>query len=188
MRARTHAAVGQHARKRALALAAVVAAIGSLFAIVSGALAAGSTGGSVRMFGTPKGDGGSFMFVGGIGDFGVGRHTNASGATDPNGDFVHFTLKHGTFVADATAFFNALNHAKFSFSKTTCSGTFGGSGSATLSDGTGQYAGISGTLQVTGTFAAVSPRLKNGKCNVSQKAKPLAQFNLVTATGHLNFG
>jgi hypothetical protein len=41
---------------------------------------------------------------------------------------------------------------------------------------------------VSGTFAEVGPRLKNGKCNTSQKAKPLAQFNTVTGTGHVSFG
>lgn len=187
MRARTHAAVGQHARKRAVALAMAVA-IGTLLAVVSGALAAGTSGGSVRMFGTPKGAGGAFMFVGAIGDSGSTQRETASGSPSANGDFVKFTLKHGTFVADATGFFNALNHASFSFSKTTCSGTFGATGPATLGNGTGQYAGISGTLRVTGTFAQVGPRLKNGKCNMSQTAKPLAQFSAVTGTGHVTFG
>ncbi|MGZ4182071.1 MAG: hypothetical protein ACXVUL_15480 [Solirubrobacteraceae bacterium] len=162
--------------------------IASLLAVVSGAFAAGTSGGSVKMFGTPKGSGGAFMFTGAIGDFGSTQRQTASGSPSANGDFVKFTLKHGTFVADATGFFNALNHARFSFDKATCSASFGASGPATLSAGTGQYAGISGTLKVTGTFADVGPRLKNGKCNTGQKTKPLAQFQAVTGTGHVSFG
>ena len=180
--------VGRHARRRALRLTAVLAAIGSLLAVVSGAFAAGATGGSVKMFGTPKGSGGAFMFTGAIGDFGSTQRQTASGSPSANGDFVKFKLKHGTFVADVTSFFNALNHARPTFDKATCSGSFTVSGNAALSAGTGQYARISGTLKVSGTFAEVGPRLKNGACNASQNAKPLAQFNSVTGTGHVSFG
>jgi hypothetical protein len=190
MRARrdAHAAVARHGRKRSFGMVAVPVVVASLLAVASGAFAAGTSGGSVRMFGTPNGSGGAFMFTGAIGDFGSTQRETASGSPSAKGDFVKFSLKHGTFVADATGFFNALNHAKFSFNATTCSGVFGATGPATLSNGTGQYAGISGTLRVTGTFAEIGPRLKNGKCNVSQNAKPLAQFNSVTATGHVSFG
>ena len=41
---------------------------------------------------------------------------------------------------------------------------------------------------MTGSFAEVGPRLKNGQCNMSDAAKPLAQFNAVTASGHVSFG
>jgi hypothetical protein len=183
-----HALVRPHGKKRALELAAVVAVVGGLLVAVSGAFAAGSTGGSVRMFGIPKGAGGAFMFTGAIGDYGSTQRETASGAPNANGDFVKFTLKHGTFIADATGFFHALNTAKFSFNKTTCSVAGDASGPASLSDGTGSYAGISGTLRVTGTFAELGPRLKNGKCNPSQNAKPVAQFNAVTGSGHVSIG
>jgi hypothetical protein len=182
-----HAVVATPGRKRTVGLS-VVGVIAILLAVVSGALAAGSKGGSVRLFGTPKGSGGAFMFTGAIGDYGSTQRQNANGSPNANGNFVRFRLHHGTFVADATGFFNALNHAKGSFDKATCSGSFGATGPATLSDGTGQYAGISGSLKVTGTFAQVGPRLKNGKCSESQNAKPLSQFNAVTATGHVSFG
>jgi hypothetical protein len=183
-----HAALGRHGKKRALELTAVLAVMASLLAAVSGAFAAAGTGGSVRMFGTPKGAGGAFMFTGAIGDYGSTQRETATGSPSANGDFVKFTLKHGTFVADATGFFKALNTARFSFNKATCSFSSGASGPATLSAGTGEYAGISGTLTVSGTFAEVGPRLKNGKCNESQNAKPLAQFNEITGTGHVSFG
>lgn len=187
-----HAAVARHGRKRTLELTAVLVVIASLLAVVSGAFAAGTSGGSVRMFGTPNGAGGAFMFTGAIGDYGSTQRMTATGSPSANGDFVKFTLKHGTFVADATGFFTALNHAKFSFDKATCSVSGRATGPATLSKGTGQYAGISGTLKVSGTFAQVGPRLKSGKhkgqCNPSQNAKPLAVFNAVTGTGHVSFG
>ena len=192
MRARraTHAASARHGKKRAVELTAVLAVLVGLLAVGSGAFAAAGkpTGGSVRMFGMPRGAGGNFMFTGAIGDYGTAQRMNATGSPNPSGDFVKFTLKGGTFVADATGLFNALNHAHFSFDKTTCSASGGASGPATLSKGTGKYAGISGTLRVTSTFAEVGPRLKNGKCNPSQNAKPLAQFNMVTGAGNVSFG
>jgi len=184
-----HAAVARHGKKRAVEVTAVLVVLASLLAVGSGAFAAGKpAGGSVRMFGMPRGAGGSFMFTGAIGDYGATQRMNANGSPNPNGDFVKFTLKRGTFVADATGFFNALNHANFAFDKTTCSVAGGASGPATLSGGTGQYAHISGTLKITAAFAQVGPRLKNGKCNPSQNAKPLAQFNVVTGSGHVSFG
>ncbi|HTX31349.1 MAG TPA: hypothetical protein VMD09_08180 [Solirubrobacteraceae bacterium] len=176
-------------RSRIAASAVVLAVLGTLGGVGSIALAAGTqSGGAVKMYGVPKGAGGAFMFTGAIGDYGQTQRENANGTPNANGSYVKFTLKHGTFVANATGFFNALNHAKFSFSKASCSGSFGASGPATLSDGTGSYAGISGTLRVVGTFAEIGPRLKNGKCNMSNKAKPLSQFNVVTGTGHVSFG
>jgi hypothetical protein len=174
---------------RLLRSAVVLAVLGMLAGVGSIASAAGTqSGGAVKMFGVPKGAGGAFMFTGAIGDFGQTQRENANGAPNANGDYVKFTLKHGTFVANATGFFNALNHAKFSFNKATCSGSVGAAGPATLSDGTGSYAGISGTLRVVGTFAQIGPRLKNGKCNMSNNAKPVSQFNVVTAAGHVSFG
>jgi len=186
----THAASARHGKKRAVELTAVLAVLVGLLAVGSGAFAAAGkpTGGSVRMFGMPRGAGGNFMFTGAIGDYGTTQRMNANGSPNPNGNFVKFTLKRGTFVADVTGFFNALNHAKFSFNKATCSASGAATGPATLSGGTGLYAHISGALKVTGTFAQVGPRLKNGKCNPSQNAKPLAQFNVVTGSGRVSFG
>lgn len=189
----THAAVARGARSRAIKAVAVLAVLGGLLAAGSGAFAAGSSaGGAVKMFGTPKGAGGTFMFTGAIGDYGSTQRMNANGTPNANGDYVKFTLKHGTFVANATGFFNALNKSNPAFNTKTCSGSFAASGPATLSNGTGQYAGISGTLKVTGTFADVGPRLTSGKhkgqCNPSQNARPLAQFNEVTGTGTVRFG
>jgi hypothetical protein len=183
-----HAAVATRGRKRTLGLTAVLVVIASLLAVVSGAFAAGTSGGSVRIFGTPKGAGGTAMFTGAIGDFGSTQRETANGSPNGNGDFVKFKLKHGTFVANATGLFNALNKAKFTFDKATCSGSGGATGPATLSQGTGQYAGISGTLRVTVTFAEVGPRLKNGKCNMNQNAKPLSQFSGISGGGHVSFG
>ena len=71
--------LARHGRKRTAWAAAVRVAIGSLLAVVSGAFAAGASGGSVRLFGTPKGAGGSFMFTGAIGDFGSTQRETASG-------------------------------------------------------------------------------------------------------------
>lgn len=191
MRARRaiHGVAAQNGAVPVLKLAAVLAVIGSLLVVGSGAFAAGTpAGGSVRMFGTPKGAGGNFMFTGAIGDYGSTQRENANGSPNANGNYVKFTLKKGTFVANATGLFVALNKAKFTFNAATCSASGSGTGPATLSDGTGLYTGISGTLKVTATFAEVGPRLKNGKCNQSNNAKALSQFQSVTGSGHVSFG
>ncbi len=64
---------------------------------------------------------------------------------------------------------------------------FSATGPITLSDGTGAYTGISGTLTTTLTFGGVGPlyttwNLKKGKCNMSKNAPLVAQFG--TAVGH----
>ena len=167
----------------------MLAVLAALLAVGSGAVAAATpAGGSVRMFGTPKGSGGTFMFTGAIGDYGTAQRQNANGSPSAAGGYVKFNLKLGTFVANATSLFTALGNARFSFNAATCSGSGGATGSAILSGGTGKYAGISGTLRVTATFAQIGSRLKNGKCNMSNNAKPLSQFSLVTGSGHVSFG
>ena len=48
--------------------------------------------------------------------------------------------------------------------------------------GTKAYAGISGTANITITFAIVLP-LTNGKCNTNTKANPIAQYGAITGSG-----
>ena len=75
-----HAAVAARGRKRTVELVAVLVVIASLLAVVSGASAAGTSGGSVRIFGTPRGGGGPVIFTGAIGDFGSTQRETANGS------------------------------------------------------------------------------------------------------------
>ena len=76
-------------------------------------------------------------------------------------------------------------------SGTTCSFGFTATGPITLSDGTGAYAGISGTIVTTLTFGGDGPfytsGAKKGKCNMSNNAQPLAQFGSAVGRGTIKF-
>ena len=58
-------------------------------------------------------------------------------------------------------------------------------------NGTRAYAGISGTLHITETFAAVGPLFKagakKGECNVSNNAQPVAFWGSITGSGTIRF-
>ena len=75
---------------------------------------------------------------------------------------------------------------------TTCSVVFGGAGPITLFDGTGAYAGITGTLHMTERFAGIGARYtsgaKKGQCNMSNNAAPVAFYGSITGTGKVSFG
>ena len=55
-----------------------------------------------------------------------------------------------------------LNNAKPTINKSNCSFSFTGTGPTTLGDGTGAYAGITGNIAITVTFAAIAPKTASG--------------------------
>ncbi len=57
-----------------------------------------------------------------------------------------------------------------------CSGAFSTSGPVTLFGGTGAYKGIKGTVRINTTFAAIVPRLANGKCNGNATTTAISYF------------
>ena len=73
----------------------------------------------------------------------------------------------------------------------TCSFSESASGPITVSNGTGLYKGITGTLEVTEYFALIGPRLtsgpKKGQCNESNNAQPVASFTSVVGSGTVHF-
>ncbi len=75
--------------------------------------------------------------------------------------------------------------------KATCSFTFIGTGPVTLFNGTGLYAGVSGTVNVTITFAGVSPFFASGPhkgtCNMSNNAPTFGQYSSITGVGTVKF-
>ena len=68
---------------------------------------------------------------------------------------------------------------------TTCSFTFVNTDPVTIISGTKAYAGITGSFNVTISFAAVLP-MKNGKCNMN--ANPTASTGSVMANGTVSYG
>jgi hypothetical protein len=70
-----------------------------------------------------------------------------------------------------------------SFNPKTCLMQINQKGTFKLSGGTGKYKGISGSGTYTLSILAVGPKLKNGTCNPSQTALPVAWQQEIAAVG-----
>lgn len=176
---------------RLLRPTAILAVLGSVLAVSFASVAgAAPAGGAVKVFGVPGTGTSPVLFTGAIGDYGKTVRQNATGVASKNGNYIKFNLKRGTFVGNGTALFAKLNNATPAFNNATCSGAFTASGRVTLGTGTGTYAGISGSLKVSVTFAFVGPRFKSGKhkgqCNGN--ANPLAQIGTIAGGGTVSLG
>ncbi len=161
-----------------LAVATGVSVIGT-----GGAVAAASgspTRGAVRVWVTPgSGAVDRILLTGIIADHGTATSINKAGKVDKNGTYVRVALRHGTFLVNAVAFNKDLDKIRPTVDKGTCSFWGTGSGDVTLSDGTGAYAGITGRIRMTTSFAAVLPRFasgaKKGQCNAN--GRPVTEFD-----------
>ncbi len=144
-------------------------------------------GGKIRLFVTNSSATKSKITItGAIGDYGTAVSQDAKGKVEPNGAFKKVTLKHGGFIVNATGLDKKLNSAKPTVNRTTCSVVFTGTGPATIGDGTGAYAGISGTVAITFTFAGVAPKTAKG-CNLANNAPVFGQYQSVTGSGSVSF-
>lgn len=68
---------------------------------------------------------------------------------------------------------------------TSCSGAFMVSEPVTLFDGTGAYKGITGTIRIKETFAAILPTTSSGKCR--EDANPTSSVSFLQGTGNVSF-
>ena len=180
--------------KRAVPTLTTVAVLGGVLLGGSPAFAATTpstpAGGPVKVFATPNGNGGgTIVITGAIGDYGRTLTINKNGTTNANGNYVRITLQKGTFEVNSTALNAKADKAQPTGDLTTCSGSLSVTGPVTLSDGTGLYRGISGTVSITETFAYVAARFTTGKhkglCNES--AQPIGQYGSITGTGTVSF-
>ena len=144
-------------------------------------------GKAVQLFTNPATSGahGSVLIVGAIGDHGKYVQVNATGTPDPNGNYLKVSLHHGTFEVKFTAA-TALRKTPF---KETCSGVAAERTPSAVLNGTGQYAGISGTLEFTATHVLLSSRHTSGpdagRCN---HAHIISEYNSIGATGTVRLG
>lgn len=169
-----------------IAVCVVMAAVGALL-IGAGANGAGMPkGGPIRIYVVPgNGQGnGTIVVVGAIGDYGK--------TTKQVGGFGKALLHKGTFKVNLKAISNAVNKAKpLIYNTTTCSYAFSATAPAAISNGTGAYKGISGTLILTETFAGYGPfyttGAHKGKCNTSANANPTALWGSVTGVGSVKY-
>jgi hypothetical protein len=169
-------------------LATVVGVTACALGAGSTALAASSQqGGKIRVFVTnTSATKGKILSTGAIGDFGTTITEDANGKPDPNGNFQKVKLKHGGFLVNGTALNKKIDHAKPTFNRSNCSISFSGTGPATIGGGTGAYAGITGKVTITVTFAGIAPKTAKG-CNLGQNAKIAGQYQSITGSGTVSF-
>jgi hypothetical protein len=149
---------------------------------------AAATGGTVQVWSTQNGTATSpIIFTGAFGDYGNATSEDKDGKVDENGNYTKVALQQGGFTINAVAFDKILSKAKPHVSKTSCGTTFSGSGPVSLSGGTGAYVGIKGSITAVLTFVVISPKLANGKCNMSQNVNPVAAYGTITGSGHVSF-
>ena len=112
-------------------------------------------GGPIKVFATPNGNGGgTIVITGAIGDYGHTLTINKNGTPDPNnGNYVRITLHKGTFEVDSATLNAKANKAQPTFNKATCSAALSVTAPVTLFNGTGLYAGITGTVSINETYA-----------------------------------
>ncbi len=177
----------------------------TLIAAVLGDLMFGSTpafaaaaasppvGGPVKVFVAPASGGGGRIFIAGaIGDYGRTLNINKNGTADPNGNYVKVTLQKGTFEVNKTALNTKMGEAQPVVNNLkTCSAVIYGTAPVTLFDGTGLYAGISGTVDVSITQVFVLPFYAagqhKGQCNEGNSAQPVATNVSATGSGTVSF-
>jgi hypothetical protein len=178
--------------RRLLAIAALGGALGTggVAATAAASTAAASPShGTVHVWVTPgKGAADQILLTGVIGDHGTATSMDKNGTVDKNGKYVKVALSRGGFVVDAVALNQKLAKLAPKVDSASCTVWASGSGNITLGDGTGAYAGISGTVKMSTNFAAVFPRYtsgaKRGRCDM--KGAPTASFQgVLIGSGHI---
>jgi hypothetical protein len=173
-----------------------IAVAGTLACLIAGAsvaLGAGSSttpaGGQFKLFVQPgqnQGDG-KVVFTGAVGDYGSSSPAVSSG----DKKFATATLKKGTIKIDLTAITAKVDSANPTIDNATCSGSITETAAASLVSGTGLYAGIHGTLQITESFGFIGSTYtsgaKKGQCNQAASAPTLAQMGIVYGSGTVSF-
>jgi hypothetical protein len=164
--------------------------LGGLFFGGEAAFGASPSGGTIQVWVTPTNNGnggGKVLITGVVGDYGKGQNVNSSGQPSKNGSYTKLLLKKGTILVNTTQFNAAENNVNPPINNSNCSVTFSVSAPIPVVSGTGAYAGITGTVNMTGQFGAVLPKTKSGSCNMSNNSNPLDQYITVSGSGTVSF-
>jgi hypothetical protein len=142
--------------------------------------------------GPSNGNGFKVVFTGAIGDHGtsVGATANGKPTKKSNPGYRLFILKKGTIFFNTQKIDAAESNNSApptTVNATTCSATYVVTEPATAISGTKAYAGITGTINVTISYAFTLP-LENGKCNMNTSANPSAELGQVTGSGTVSYG
>jgi hypothetical protein len=181
---------------KSLRTAAAVAVAGTMLATGSLALAAGgsthpttgtpSHGGPIKIFVTNETQTkAKILITGVVGDYGTIITTNKSGKVDANGVYQHAHLKHGTLLINSTGLSKALDKARPNINPDTCSVDVSATGASKILSGTGLYAGATGSVNITATFAGIAPKEKSGKCNLSNNAPFFGLYQSIVGSGSI---
>jgi hypothetical protein len=175
-------------RKAVLGVAMLGALLLGATAAFGATAASPPAGGAIKVFVTPSnGATGKIVITGAIGDFGTTTNVTKSGKPSANGGYVKIKLQKGGFTVNSVALNKKINSTKPSINQATCSFSASASAPVTLSQGTGQYAGISGKVKITISFAFLAPRTASGQCNMKNNAKPIAEYQSIQGSGHVSF-
>jgi hypothetical protein len=174
-------------------LVGVAGLLACLIVGASVALGAGSSGtpagGQIHIFVQPgQGQGhGKILFTGAVGDYGSSSPTTSSGGKK----FGTATLKKGTITIDLTAISAKVGKANPTINAATCSAFITETAAAPVVSGTGLYAGIHGTVQLTESFGFIGSTYKSGskkgQCNMTNSARTVAQMGTVYGSGTVSF-
>lgn len=150
--------------------------------------------GAIKVFITPSltgRGGGKILVTGTIGDYGTSIKTNAAGQPDLKGTYSDARLHDGTMLLNTTALKEKtrIAQAPARLNRATCTNQGSVTADIPIVSGTGSYAGISGHVHATFTFAAlgadhISGRDK-GKCDLA--AGPVAQYAEIVGAGTVSF-
>jgi hypothetical protein len=175
-----------------------VAKAAACLGVATGAIALGGgtatatpTGGAVQVWGTPNNHGGGHVIItGAVAASGVSVPANSSGKPEKKGTYKLLEFKKGSILVNTSQLNKAVqaaNPTATSFNTATCSGYVPATAAVPIVSGTKAYAGITGSVTITITFAVVIP-LQNGKCNTSQNGpNPSAQYTSLTGSGTVSF-
>jgi hypothetical protein len=147
--------------------------------------------GTVHVWVTQQHSGGRghILITGVIADHGTTIATTKAGKADAKGKYEKIMLKHGTFEVSTAALNKKFNKVQPAKDVATCSLWATASADVTTLDGTGAYAGISGKIRITTSFAEIAPRYpsgaKKGECDVN--GRPVAEYNgALAGVGHVS--
>jgi hypothetical protein len=152
--------------------------------------ASAPAGGAINLFSHPttSGTSGTILIAGAIGDHGRYLASDRNGKPDPQGSYLKIILKKGTFEINATS----LTDKPQAHDTATCSAIFSGTAATPVLNGTGLYTGIKGTIHTTELHALLASRYTSGKhkgqCKLGGNARPIAEYDSLSATGSVSFG
>jgi hypothetical protein len=174
----------------------MVGVAGGLACLVAGASVALATsasktpaGGAIQIFVQPgqnQGQG-KILFTGAVGDYGSSSPAKSSGGKKIG----TATLQKGTIQIDLTAISAKVAKTNPPINMATCSAAVNETAPAPVVGGTGLYAGIHGTIQITESFGYLGSMYKSGpkkgQCNMSNNAPTVAEMGIVYGSGSVSF-